>query len=204
MDNIRSNTFEQYCEKVKDFHGAIAPGMLVAGFMVDLGCRNLPADTIFDVICETAACLPDAVQILTPCSAGNQWMRIVNVGRFAVTLYDKHNRKGIRIYLNVEALERWPAIKEWFLKLKPKQQQDRDRLLEQIKEAGTDICGIQPITVSPDFAAKFRKTSVSVCPVCNEGYRSDDGAICPACAGESLPYQVAAELADGTGRLVRR
>jgi hypothetical protein len=38
---------------------------------------------------------PDAVQILTPCTVGNGWMRILNLGRYAVTLNDKFTGEGV-------------------------------------------------------------------------------------------------------------
>jgi formylmethanofuran dehydrogenase subunit E len=190
MNEIRSYTVEQYCDKVKDFHGALAPGMVIAGFMVDLACRNLPPDILFDVICETAACIPDAVQLLTPCSVGNQWLKVIDIGRFAMTFYDKKTGEGVRVHLGTAKLEKWPAIKEWFLKLKPKKEQDKDLLLEQIKQAGAGICGIERVKISPGFLHQPKK-SVVICPICNEAYRAEDGAICPACKEEErLPYVV--------------
>jgi formylmethanofuran dehydrogenase subunit E len=173
---------------VEAFHGALAPGILVGGFMVDLAHRNLAPGTLFDAICETVECLPDAVQLLTPCSVGNQWMKIVDVGRFALTLYDKDTGEGVRVHLDSRKLEQWPAINEWLMKLKPKKQQDRDRLVREIREAGTDICAIDRVVVSAGFVRGPREKSVSICPVCNEAYRAEDGAVCPACGSERLPY----------------
>ena len=58
--------FEDYLGLVKAFHGNVAPGLVIGGFMVDLAQRRLPAGVLFDAICETRNCLPDAVQLLTP------------------------------------------------------------------------------------------------------------------------------------------
>jgi formylmethanofuran dehydrogenase subunit E len=191
MDKIGSYTIDQYCDKVTEFHGALAPGMIIGGFMVDLARRNLPPGTLFEVICETTACLPDVVQLLTPCSVGKQWIKIIDVGRFAMTFYDKYTKEGVRVYLDTDKMGKWPAIKEWFLKLKPKNHQDKQLLIDQIIEAGRDICGIESIQVSPTYVGKQPKTSISICPQCNEAYRSDDGAICPACKEYLLPYMIA-------------
>jgi formylmethanofuran dehydrogenase subunit E len=190
MDKIGTYTIQQYCDKVMEFHGTLAPGMLIAGFMVDLAYRNLPPNTLFEVICETAACLPDAVQILTPCSVGNQRIRIIDVGRFAMTFYDKYTKEGVRVFLDARKLEQWPAIKEWFLKMKPKKQQDTERLTKQIIEAGSTICGFKKLRVLPDFTTKRFKASITICPICQEAYRSNDGSICPACKEGLLPYLV--------------
>ena len=74
--NICNLKFDEYVEKIKSFHGSSAPGMILAGFMVDLAMKNLPEGEFFDVICETQHCLVDAVQILTPCTVGNGWLKM--------------------------------------------------------------------------------------------------------------------------------
>ena len=198
MQKIGSYTFQEYCDRVKSFHGALAPGILIGGFMVDAARRDLPASIFFDVICETVECLPDAVQLLTPCSVGNQWMKIIDVGRFAVTLYDKDTGQGVRVHLDSAKLEKWPAIREWFMKLKPKKQQDHDRLVAEIRDAGTDVFTMERLIVAPDFLRGRSPKSVSICQVCGEAYRSDDGTICPACKDGCLPYAVRNEHADET------
>jgi len=88
---------ECYLEMVKAFHGHVAPGMIFAGLMVDLAYRNLPPGEFFDAVCETRACLPDAIQILTPCTVGNGWLRIVDIGRFALSFYEKYTGDGVRV-----------------------------------------------------------------------------------------------------------
>src|SRR4030042_1863444 len=69
--NILSYTFEEYFERVQSFHGFAAPGVVIGGFMVDLAYQHLPEDRLFDAICETAKCLPDAIQLLTSCTVAN-------------------------------------------------------------------------------------------------------------------------------------
>jgi formylmethanofuran dehydrogenase subunit E len=70
---------------VESFHGIAAPGVIIGGFMVDLASGSLRRNALHNVICETAKCLPDAVQLLTPCSIGNRWLKIIDVGRYALT-----------------------------------------------------------------------------------------------------------------------
>jgi formylmethanofuran dehydrogenase subunit E len=189
MDKIRDFTFEEYCDRIRDFHGGLAPGVIIAGFMVDLAYQHLPADSLFDVICETTACLPDAVQLLTPCTVGNQWMHIIDVGRYALTVYDKHTGEGVRVYIDAAKLDRWPVIQEWFLKIKSKKEQDRQHLTDQVREAGTDIFSVAKIKVSPDFIKKQSK-SVAICPVCREAFKAESGPVCPACKEHNLPYKL--------------
>jgi len=60
--------------------------------MVDLALKN----QFFDAVCETQACLPDTLQMLTPCTIGNGWLKIFDFGRYALALYDKYAGQGIR------------------------------------------------------------------------------------------------------------
>ena len=83
-----------------------------------LAIRNLPDGVLYDAICETRSCLPDAIQLLTPCTMGNGWLKIIHLGRFALTLYDKQNYEGVRVFLDAEKVEAWPEIKAWYFKLK--------------------------------------------------------------------------------------
>ncbi len=189
MRKILAYTFDEYAALVRSFHGSAAPGVLIGGFMIDLACRRLPTGGLYDVICETARCLPDAVQILTPCSIGNRWLRIIDTSRYALTFYEKRTGAGARVYLDRGKLDPWPEIKGWFLKLTPKETRDPGALLDQIGEAGTDICSIDDVRVSLDFLGKRKSGPIAVCPACKEAYRPVDGAaVCPACRGGLLPY----------------
>jgi formylmethanofuran dehydrogenase subunit E len=188
MPNVLSYSFDEYLNIVSSFHGSPAPGVLIGGFMVDCAYRHLPEGGLYDVICETAKCLPDAVQLLTPCSIGNQWLRIIDVGRYALTFYEKRTGAGIRVYLDWNLLDKWPAIKGWYLKLTPKEAQDKDLILREIREAGVDLCGVEEVKVLLGSEKKRKSSPISICPSCGEAYKIQDGAICPACKGGVLPY----------------
>ncbi|MBW1721082.1 MAG: tRNA CCA-pyrophosphorylase [Deltaproteobacteria bacterium] len=186
--NICTYTFEDYLSLVRSFHGHLAPGVVIGGVMVDVAYRRLPAEGLFDAICETRACLPDAVQLLTPCTVGNGWLRIVDLGRYALALYEKTGGKGIRVFLDPARLEKWSEIRAWFFKTKPKAEQDPERLLDQIREAGESIYGVQEVEVHPCFLGRPHRGGFAVCPLCGESYPARDGGICRACQGES-PYR---------------
>jgi formylmethanofuran dehydrogenase subunit E len=188
--NIGTHTFEEFIEKVSSFHRSIAPGIVAGGVMVDIARSNLPEGEFFDVICETAHCLPDAVQLLTPCTIGNRWLKIVDTSRYALTFYNKYTGHGIRVHLDAGKLRDWPAIRAWFLKEKPKKEQDLNALLAEIKSAGTGIYTTGRVKVKPSFITvqEKKRSSIALCPSCSEAYRADRGAKCPACSGEG-PYQ---------------
>ncbi|MFQ6121448.1 MAG: FmdE family protein [Dehalococcoidales bacterium] len=195
--NICSYTFEEYVNLVKSFHGYAAPGVVIGGFMVDLAFKHLPKDGLFDAICETPVCLPDAIQLLTPCTIGNGWLKVINMGRFALTIYEKYQGEGIRVFLDPTKVEVWSEIKSWFFKLKSKKEQDSKLLIEQIREAGSNICGIQRVKVNPPFRKKQRRGGLTICPLCREAYPVDDGEVCRACQG-GTPYMVS-EVPDDRG-----
>jgi formylmethanofuran dehydrogenase subunit E len=196
---ILSHTFDEFAAMVKSFHGSAAPGVIIGGFMVELAYRMLPENGLYDVICETAKCLPDAVQLLTPCSIGNRWLTIIDTGRYGLTFYDKRNGRGIRVYLDYKRCEPWPEIRDWYLKLKPKQMQNGALLFAQIREAGVSLFGTEQVLVdlTSRLPAKKGSGSIAICPSCDEAYRASDGAVCPACRGAGLPYASKAAHREG-------
>ncbi len=175
---------EQFLEHITAFHNYPAPGLLVGGFMVDAARRPLPEGTLFEALSETSSCLPDAVQLFTPCTVGNGWLRIKDLGRYALSLYDKHTGLGFRAFLDVEKLDAYPEIKGWFLKRKPKREQDSDLLREEIFTAGESILTVTPIQVAPAYLGKNSKGAIAVCPVCGEAYPAKHGGACQACTGD--------------------
>jgi len=185
--SICGHTYDEYIEMIKAFHGHVAPGMVIGGFMVGFANQNLPEGEFFDAICETPACLPDAIQLLTPCTIGNGWMKIVNLGRFALSLFEKYSGNGVRVFVNSRSLDDWPELKAFFFKLKPKKEQDFDALIDEAKHAYTSIFGVQKVNVDMDFIKSYHRGAHAACTVCGEGYPEKDGNVCLGCQGKA-PY----------------
>ncbi|MDR2727356.1 MAG: formylmethanofuran dehydrogenase subunit E family protein, partial [Deltaproteobacteria bacterium] len=114
--NIDRYTFEEFKAQAAAFHGYPAPGLLLGGYMVAMAKRALPEGTLFEALIETKKCLPDAVQLLTLCSIGNGWMKVINLGKYAVSLFDKYSGEGFRVHLDTGKLAPYPEIRAWFLK----------------------------------------------------------------------------------------
>ncbi|OPY04901.1 MAG: FmdE, Molybdenum formylmethanofuran dehydrogenase operon [Syntrophaceae bacterium PtaB.Bin038] len=184
---IGNYSYDEYIQLVKSFHGSLAPGLIIGGFMVGLALRSLPEGELFDAICETPVCLPDSVQLLTPCTIGNGWLTVLPFGRYAVTFYEKHGGEGVRVYLDPAKMEAWPETKAWFFKLRPKKEQDSQRLFEEIREAGESLLSVQRVRVRPESVRRKKMGPVAACPQCGEAYPVRDGECCRACRGES-PY----------------
>ena len=185
--NIGKYSYEEYVRLVESFHGNLAPGLLIGGFMVDLALKNLPDGEFFDALCETEVCLPDSVQLLTPCTIGNGWLKVIDFGKFALTLYDKSSGNGIRVYLDMRKLGNWSEVNSWFLKLKSKKEQDGELLFSQIKEAGNGLLSMQRVKVDPEKLARVKGGASAVCAGCGEAYPIKHGEKCRSCAGFS-PY----------------
>ena len=180
-------TFEEYYDRVAAFHSYPAPGTLIGGFLVSFAQQNLPTTSEYDAISETRKCLPDAIQLLTPCTIGNGWLKVIDVGRFAAVLYDKRTGAGVRVFVDAEKLKAWPEIYNWFFSLVPKHAQDKEQLTTQIKQAESSIFSLQSVTIQPQFLQKHKKTQVVVCPQCHEAYPASEDTVCKGCQ-QALPY----------------
>jgi formylmethanofuran dehydrogenase subunit E len=182
---VAAYTFDEYLQKVRSFHGNASPGVVLGGVMVALAQSKLPPDGLYDAICETDCCLPDAVQMLTPCTTGNGWLRILNTGRFSVTLYDKHTGAGVRVFVDADKIKKTAEINKWFFGLVPKKQQDKEKLLMEIEQFGKSVLGVCPAQV--DVATLvLPKPQYALCARCGESYLAGDGGLCLACRGETL------------------
>lgn len=186
--NIGEHTFSEFKELARSFHGYPAPGLLIGGYMVAALKQKMPEGTLFEALVETKKCLPDAVQLLTLCSTGNGWMRVINLGRYAVSLYDKFTFDGWRAAIDPEKLKHFPEIKAWFLKEKTKQEQDTDLLFAEIEKAGDQYLTIAPVHIRSRFQKKKISSPIALCPTCGEAYPENHGALCRGCQGEN-PYQ---------------
>jgi formylmethanofuran dehydrogenase subunit E len=187
--NIEDYTFEEFKALARNFHGYAAPGLLIGGYMVAMAKKNLPEGTLFEAIVETNKCLPDAVQLLTLCSTGNNWMKVTNLGRYALSLGDKYTGAGYRVSIDPIQLENYPEIRDWFFKKKAKKDQDIVRLETEIENAGDKICKIEQVTIKNHFLGHKPMEAIEVCPVCKEAYPVCDGPICRGCQGQA-PYSL--------------
>jgi formylmethanofuran dehydrogenase subunit E len=178
---------DAFLEEVRRFHGYAAPGVILGGYMVHQARQNLAPGVLYDAVCETAQCLPDAIQLLTPCTVGNGWLRIENFGIFAITLYDKRTGEGFRSHLDVDKLGPFPEIKAWFLKEKAKKDQDSERLADEIRRAGLSILSVRPVRLRQECLGHKSKGRIVRCPLCGTAYPVSFGTICRSCQGET-PY----------------
>ena len=182
---------DEFLRIAKQFHGYDMPGLIVGGFMVDLALRSFPEGKFFNVICETSQCLADAVQLLTPCTMGNGWLKEGFTSRFAIIIYDRSTGDGLRVFIDPRKLDKWKEIKVWYLKEKDKKEHDTRRIFEQLLEAGSEYMSVMKVKVKDNYLRKGKKIQqpVAVCPSCKEFYLKQFGDKCPACSGNA-PYEI--------------
>jgi formylmethanofuran dehydrogenase subunit E len=194
---VSSEEFDRLLERVRTFHGYAAPGVVLGCFMVEAAKSALPEGVLYDALVETGWCLPDAVQMLTPCTIGNGWLKVRNFGVYAVSLFNKHTGEGVRVRLDPARLESYPHIRAWLMKEKPKREQNTPALLEEIRLAGASVCSCTPIQVRPEHLEKRSKGAIALCPLCGDAYPAAHGKLCRPCRGESPFDEPSAEVNDG-------
>jgi formylmethanofuran dehydrogenase subunit E len=114
-------------------------------------------------------------------------LRIVDLGRFALSFYEKYTGDGVRVFVDNGKLADWPECRTFFFKLVPKREQDFDALVAEARQAGDAIFGMAPVKVDLAAFKSARRGAFAVCPRCGEGYPLADGEICLGCRGEA-PY----------------
>lgn len=180
---VCGRSFEDFLNTIERFHGWKAPGVVIGGFMVDLAQSHIAPDVEADAIVETAHCLPDAIQLFTPCTYGNGWMKVIDWDKFALTLYDKKTLEGVRVWLDIEKSRRFPDIYNWYMRLTPKGDLPLDLLLKSIEEAGRDMLSCAPVRVV-QYHGKLKKGKIGVCSKCGEAYPTNQGDCCLTCQGK--------------------
>ena len=199
---IEAFDYDTFFEQARRFHGYPAPGLLLGGFMVEEAKRHIPEGVLYDAIAETAWCLPDAIQMLTPCTVGNGWLKVENLGLYAMSLYDKTSGQGVRVAVDLSLMADYPEMRCWLMKERPKREQDNKLLRAEIRAAGATVCTVQPVTVRLPMVARTSKGAIAECPLCGQSYPAKHGRICRYCQGD-IPYEPSEGTASPDGPRLR-
>jgi formylmethanofuran dehydrogenase subunit E len=175
---------DEFLGAIESFHGWKAPGLVLGGFMVDLAQELIGPGVEADAIAETRHCLPDAIQIFTPCTVGNGWLKILDWDKFAISLYDRRRLTGYRVWLDLEKTKLFPNLYKWYMRLAPKKVLPLEILLPTILDAGRSVLSTRPISVT-HYHQREKKGETGICPGCGEAYPTNQGPQCKACQGEA-------------------
>lgn len=177
-------SFDDFLCEVEEFHGWKAPGIVLGGFMVDWARELIGQGEEPEAIVETSQCLPDAIQILTPCTIGNGMMKILDWGKFALSLYDVKKSAGYRVWLDTDKAKSFPNLYNWYMRLIPKDELPLEVVVETILDAGRTVLSSGAVHVI-HLKEHTKKAKTAVCPGCREAYPSDQGSECLACQGKA-------------------
>jgi formylmethanofuran dehydrogenase subunit E len=177
--------------RLSEFHTYPAPGVLIGAFMVNyaLELLSVTPDKKLYGVCETPKCLPDALQVLAHCTTGNNRLRVVPIGKFAITLNapsENETAEAVRVYVDLGKLKTFPVIDIWYANSPAYDKHTmKASLQDEIFRAGRNILSSEKVRVT----VKKKKTWSSVtCPCCGETVPDYliEGDRCGACG--SMKY----------------
>ena len=180
-------SYDDFIEKARAFHGCASPGLMIGASMVELALHSLGRIRRYHALCETTRDLPDAIQLLTPCTTGNGRLHVLDLGRFALTLYRQFDGKGVRVSLDLAGTEGWPHIRRWALGRESSDEKSLVRLEREIRKAGISILSASPVQMKTVFLQEPSQETMTACIACGEPHPLAAGPLCRACAGHS-PY----------------
>ncbi len=147
--NLCGVEYEALLIQMEEFHGYRSPGILLGGLMLDTALKKLGPTPYLNVVSETVVCLPDAVQILTPCTFGNGFLQVMDWGKFALTTYDRQTLAGIRVWLNYDRLSEYPIVSHWFERTgRPREKPPFEKLAVEILAAAPEIIVHRPVRLA--------------------------------------------------------
>ena len=175
---------QSHLERGAEFHGYLSPGLVIGIFMVDLAKELLEPCDLIDAVVETRACVPDAIQLMTSCTYGNGWMVTKDWDKMALTLYDKEARDGVRVFVDLGKVKKYPLIHRWYMK---SGDIDKDEVSRQLIDIGRDILSWHRVRVTHPRKAK---RTFAVCSSCRETHPASDGELCQRCSGGDDYYEL--------------
>ena len=185
---VCGKSISDFLSTIQSFHGWKAPGIVLGGMMVDWARELIGPEIEADAIVESRHCLPDAVQLFTPCTVGNGWLKILDWDKFALTLYDRKKLSGYRVWFDLDKAQRFPDLYKWYMRLISKQDLPLDSLLNLILTAGRSPLSRQPVRMTHLYERK-KKGVIEICSGCNEAYPAAQGPQCLACQGDGY-YEI--------------
>ena len=178
-------------QQLSAFHTYPAPGVLIGAFMVDyaLELLGVSPDMKLYGVCETPKCLPDALQVMAHCTTGNNRLRVVPIGKFAITLNaptDDESAEAVRVYVDLEKLKKYPTVDTWYANSPAYDKHTMKGLLQdEIFRAGRAILSHERVRV---IVTRKKKWKSVTCPCCGETVPDYliEGDKCGACG--SMKY----------------
>jgi formylmethanofuran dehydrogenase subunit E len=184
-DSICGIALDDFIIRMEEFHGYRSPGILLGGFMIEAALDKLGTTPYLNVISESVVCLPDAVQLLTPCTIGNGFLQLLDWGKFAITTYDRMTLAGTRASLDLNQINRFPLIDQWFSRSENKSEKPPfEELSIELIAAKDRLIVCRSVRLFKSFK-ESKRIATDRCKTCGESYALRLGSECPACAGQA-------------------
>jgi formylmethanofuran dehydrogenase subunit E len=178
-------SLSEFLIRMEEFHGDRSPGLLLGGMMTDVALNELGPTPYLNFVTETVVCLPDAVQLLTPCTVGNGFLQILDWGKFALTGYDRMTLSGIRTWVNPKALSGYPLVAHWFERRSGiTRKAPFVEVAPEILAAGREFLCHRSVRLHR-VLKELDRVPTQPCPRCGEYYPVRLGPACPACMGDA-------------------
>jgi len=186
-----SPRMKEYLLTTSALHTHPAPGVLIGAFMVDYALDLLgatPGDKLY-AVCETPKCLPDALQAIAHCTTGNNRLRVIPIGKFAIAMNgvsEGPKAKAIRVFIDLNKLKKFKTLDIWYANSpafdKPTM---AGTLQEEIFRAGREILSFEWVMVPVEGKRKWKSIT---CPCCGDTVPDYliEGDHCGACG--SMKY----------------
>lgn len=174
--------------KCSRFHTFSAPGLLIGVYMTEYALELLQAQPgeILYAVSETHKCAPDSLQIIAGCTVGNNRLRVIPIGRFAITVNRKSwdpEVEGVRVFVDLEKLKQYPIIHAWFTNDPSFDHHGNVMpLLEEIFAAGRKILSFERVMVQTEIKKKWKSVTCTICGETIPDYLAQ-GDRCISCAG---------------------
>lgn len=191
----------KWYDKAANFHHKRAPGLLIAAAMIDI-CRTGLGEVKdrVNAISESVSCLCDVIQIMTDCTVGNRYLTIHgDLGRFALTLYDRADGRGIRAFIGLDSIseEETPELYRFFHRTRSPEVKaggiarlrSGEQVVEEFMKVKDRVIGTQKVFV--ENFAKPTKPSAARCVSCHESFlQTGSTAECSMCNGKLQYYRI--------------
>lgn len=176
----------EYVRRCISFHSFAPPGLLIGVFMVDLAFEKLgtPQESKVYAVAETRKCAPDAVQVMTHATIGNSRLRIIETGKFAITLNEPsavNSAQGVRVYVDADKIRRFPILNLWYTNNPDYASvHNKDAIYDEIFEAGRGILSWERVKVHVPQKPQWAAVMCTVCGEMVPDFLADNG-ICTTC-----------------------
>ncbi|RCK81809.1 MAG: Formylmethanofuran dehydrogenase [Candidatus Ozemobacter sibiricus] len=199
---LSESEFLKITEEIYRFHTKRAPGIPIGVAMVDLARQHLgPIQGKLNAISETQACLSDVLQVMTGCTMGNRYLRVMkDIGRYALTLFDREDGRGVRVSVDLGKIDpqKTPELYKFFRRERGEEVEKGGEareasgrlILEEFQRIGRDIFRVQRVRVRQH--GKPPMLHAAICPECGESFlqRNEMHRRCDVCAGEAGYYDL--------------